>query len=170
MSQAQFITTMFRYKAWANDEMLNAVQRFDEERHAPERHAAIYLLNHTYIVDRIFADHLCGRTHGYLAATERENPPLDKLSHDIRRSDAWYVNYTTGLTGEELAESIDFTFTDGALGRMSRAEMLVHALMHGGYHRGAIGRIMAQLSIRPPGDVLTGYLHKTEGPARRRML
>lgn len=67
----------------------------------------------------------------------------------VKESDHWYVDYVSRLTPEDLNESVDFTFTDGVLGRMSREEMLSHVVLHGGYHRGAIGRIMAQLSITP---------------------
>ena len=63
------------------------------------------------------------------------------------------------MTEGRYHESIEFTFTDGALGRMSREEMLTHVVIHGAYHRGAIGRIMAELSITPPRDVFTRYLH-----------
>ncbi|TCU33592.1 hypothetical protein EV129_11597 [Rhizobium azibense] len=40
-------------------------------------------------------------------------------------------------------------------------------LSMGGYHRGEMGRIFWQLSITPPWDTFTVYLHQTE-PARRR--
>jgi hypothetical protein len=39
----------------------------------------------------------------------------------------------------------------------------------GGYHRGAIGRILAQLSITPPRDVFTGFLHFAQPAAWRRV-
>ena len=34
------------------------------------------------------------------------------------------------------------------------------------YHRGAVGRIMAQVAVPPPRDIFTLYLHQSE-PARR---
>ena len=46
--------------------------------------------------------------------------------------------------------------------------MLIHVVTHGAYHRGAIGRILAQLSVAPPRDVFTGYLHQSE-PSRREL-
>ena len=51
-------------------------------------------------------------------------------------------------------------------GQMSRAEMLLHLVTHGGYHRGAIGRILVQCGITPPRDTLTTFLHRCE-PGRR---
>ena len=49
---------------------------------------------------------------------------------------------------------------------MSREEMLGHVVTHGGYHRGAVGRVMAQVSVAPPRDIFTVYLHRAE-PERR---
>ncbi len=169
VSEAQFIKTMFLYKAWANDEILTTIMRFDEQAHATERQTAIRILNHTYVVDRIFAANLTGLPHEYVTTNTAETPSLEHLSGAIKTSDEWYVDYIGGLGPAALGEIVDFTFTDGDPGRMSRAEMLTHVVLHGGYHRGAVGRIMAQLSITPPRDVFTGYLHKVEPAARRRV-
>jgi uncharacterized damage-inducible protein DinB len=94
---------------------------------------------------------------------------LDQLESAIKISDRWYVDYVSQFGSEDLTDSVDFTFTDGALGRMSREEMLSHVVLHGGYHRGAIGRILAQISITPPRDVFTGFLHISEPAAWRRV-
>ncbi|MNE58580.1 DinB family protein [compost metagenome] len=61
---------------------------------------------------------------------------------------------------------ISFNFVDGDKGQMSREEMLLHLVTHGGYHRGAIGRILVQCGITPPRDTLTAFLHRSE-PGRR---
>jgi 4-aminobutyrate aminotransferase-like enzyme len=71
----------------------------------------------------------------------------------MRDSDEWYVDYVSELTPEELVESIDFTFTDGDPGRMSRAERVTHVIVHGGYRDillGATGRNGDVLKIRSP--------------------
>jgi len=168
MAETQIITTMIKYKQWANNEILASMPMFDPQAHATERHTAIRILNHTYVVDRIFAAHLTQVRHDYAAPFTTETPTLELLSADIKTSDEWYVGYVTDLTPAQLDESIDFTFTDGDPGRMTRAEMLAHLALHGDYHRGAVGRIMSQLSIKPP-EAFTAYLHKTEPSARRRL-
>jgi uncharacterized damage-inducible protein DinB len=141
----------------------------DEKAHPDERHTAIRILNHTYVVDRIFAGNLQRLEHGYTATNTPDTPTLEQLELALKKSDQWYLEYVSMLEPTALSESIDFTFTDGGLGRMSREEMLAHLVLHGGYHRGAIGRILAQLSITPPRDVFTGFLHVTEQAARRRV-
>lgn len=84
----------------------------------------------------------------------------------VRETDAWYIGYASGLSDAELAENVDFTFTDGGHGRMSRVEMLMQVITHGGYHRGAVGRILAECGLQPPRDLYTRFLHDTQ-PARR---
>ena len=168
MSERRLITTLFKYKAWANDEILTAMRQFDEQARSAERQATITILNHTYVVDRIFAANLRRLPHEYKATNTTNIPTLEQLTAAIWASDAWYIDYVAGLGQEDFNEDITFTFTDGKPGEMSRIEMLMHLIMHGEYHRGAIGKIMTELSIKPP-DAFTVYLHKTEPAARRRL-
>ena len=58
----------------------------------------------------------------------------------------------------DLDEVLEFTFTDGDPGRMSRAEMLGHVLTHGNSHRGAIGPKLGAMKIKAGPDMLTSYL------------
>ena len=157
---------LFRYKAWANDELLTALARLGAE--APITKLALKALSHTYVVDRIFAAHLQGRDHEYTAANLSELPTLERLSADIRASDREYVGYVTTLDRHQLAERIDFTFTDGAPGCMSREEMLMHVITHGVGHRGQVSALMLLNSVTPASDGFTTYLHKAEALTRRR--
>ena len=162
MSSATLLLSLFKYKAWANDELFLELEKLDPEAHKTERHTAIRLLNHIYVVDRIFAAHLGGLVHSYTATNTPETPSLHELRSAVAQTDRWYVQYVEDLAPERLAEMVSFTFTDGANGCMSREEMLAHVATHGGYHRGAVGRIMAQLSVPPPRDIFTVYLHRAE--------
>jgi uncharacterized damage-inducible protein DinB len=170
VNASPLLATWFKYKLWANGEILAAIKLLDEKAHSDERHTAIRILNHTYVVDRIFAAHLQRLEHGYAATNTTDTPMLEQLESAVKKSDQWYLEYLSNLEPSALSVSIDFTFADGALGRMSREEMLAHVVLHGSYHRGAIGRILAQLSITPPRDVFTGFLHIAEPAARRRVV
>ena len=166
MSATTVLQSLFKYKAWAIDELFTEIENINADTHPAERHLAIRLLNHIYIVDRIFAAHLRGTTHNYTGANTTDTPPLSALRAAFAASDQWYVDYVAAATVEQLAEKRHFSFTDGQAGCMSREEMLAHVATHGGYHRGAIGRILAQLDMAPPRDTLTVFLHRTE-PERR---
>jgi Uncharacterized protein conserved in bacteria len=118
------------------------------------------------VVDRIFAAHLGGKTHPYTFANTTETPTLEELREGIAASDRWYADYVAAVTPAQLAEKIAFSFTDGDKGRMTREEMLMHVTTHGGYHRGAVGRILVNAGAQPPRDIFTTYLHSAQ-PQRR---
>jgi uncharacterized damage-inducible protein DinB len=149
---------LFRYKAWANDELLTALAKFGGE--SPITKLAIKALSHTYVVDRIFAAHLRGKVHAYTSANLSELPTLGDLSTDIRASDREYVDFVAALEHDQLAERIKFTFTDGAPGCMSREEMLMHVITHGVGHRGQVSAVMLLNCVTPARDGFTSYLHK----------
>jgi len=166
VDQISTLERVFSYKAKANEEILTAMRQFDDA--SPAKEIAIRVLSHTYVVDRIFAANLTETEHGYTSPNTRHAPSLEELSAAIKTRDQWYIDYVSRLDEAQLAERIDFTFTDGLPGRMSREEMLTHLTIHGAGHRGQVGLIMMENSITPPADGFTSYLHKTEASNRRR--
>ena len=166
MSTSTLLISLFKYKAWANVELFAGLGKLDPVLHQSERHTAIRLLNHIHVVDSIFAAHLAGEPHAKEGTNTPETPTLEALGNAVTASDRWYIAYVGNVPSDRLAERVSFTFTDAQVGTMSREEMLAHVITHGGYHRGAVGRIMAQLSITPPRDTFTVYLHQSE-PQRR---
>lgn len=157
---------LFRYKAWANNELLTALAKLGGE--SPITGLAIKALSHSYIVDRIFAAHLMRKAHAYTSANSIEMPTLEDLSADIRKSDREYIEYVSALDRDLLAERIDFAFTDGTPGSMSREEMLMHVITHGIGHRGQVSAVMLLNAIPPAKDGFTTYLHEAEASTRGR--
>jgi uncharacterized damage-inducible protein DinB len=160
------LRSLFQYRAWANDELLTALAELGDA--SPTTKLAIQALSHTYVVDQIFAAHLRREVHGYTSANSSQMPTLEDLSADIRASDRAYVEYVSTLDHDQLAERIDFTFTDGAPGRMSREEMLMHVITHSAGHRGQVSAVMLLNSVTPAKDGFTTYLHGVEASTRRR--
>lgn len=106
--------------------------------------------------------------HSYTSANLSEMPTLEDLSADMRKSDQEYLDYVSALDRDRLAERIDFAFTDGAPGRMSREEMLIHVITHGAGHRGQVSAVMLLHSVPPARDGFTTYLHVAEASTRGR--
>jgi len=156
---------LFRFKAWANDELLTALAGLGDE--SPVVALAKRALSHSYIVDRIFAAHLRRETHAYTSANASEMPTLHDLSGDIRGSDREYVDYVSALDRSQLEERLDFRFTDGAGGCMSREEMLMHVITHGIGHRGQVSAVMLLNSAPAAKDGFATYLHQAEASLRR---
>lgn len=160
------LPSLFRYKAWADGELLDALATLDPQQHPEAHHTALRIFNHIHVVDAIFKGNLLGEPHGFCATNTPETPTLDMLRTAIHALDAWFLDYVASLGQAESEAVISFNFVDGDRGQMSREEMLLHLVTHGGYHRGAIGRILVQCGITPPRDTLTTFLHRSE-PGRR---
>jgi uncharacterized damage-inducible protein DinB len=160
------LQSLFRQKAAINEEFFAVIGQIDAGAQATERRALIRLMNHIHVVDSIFAGHLRGEPHGYDATNTPETPTLDALRDAVLASDRGYLELIDALTAPQLAQAVDFTFTDGQHGRMSREEMLGHVITHGSYHRGEVGQMLKRISKAPPRDLFTAYLHRAE-PQRR---
>ena len=165
MSQ-KILSSLFAQKSWANRELFDAVSGVTAAEHEASRHAAIRTLNHIYVVDRIFRAHLAGETHTYTASNTTETPELGELHFAVAETDLWFENYVGKVDNDALETRLSFQFTDGDPGRMTGEEMLFHVLTHGAYHRGNVGQILKGISVSPPRDLFTKFLHVHE-PSRR---
>jgi uncharacterized damage-inducible protein DinB len=166
MSDTSLLASLFGQKTWANRELFDVLATVNADEHGAALHMAIRTLNHIYVVDRIFRAHLLGETHGYDATNTPATPALGELDFAVAETDLWFEAHLAGLDAAALAEPVAFRFTDGDRGRMTRAEMLMHVITHGAYHRGNVGQVLKSISVAPPRDLLTKFLHLRE-PARR---
>jgi uncharacterized damage-inducible protein DinB len=160
------LTSLFRFKSWADAELLDSLGAVDALAHAAPYKMALRTVNHLHVVDQIFRGDLQGVAHGFEATNTPHTPTLAELRQSMSAVDDWYVRYVDGLGEARLAEEIRFSFTDGDAGCMTRHEILMHVLTHGGYHRGAVGQVLRGVGIAPPRELYTRFLHATE-PQRR---
>ena len=163
---SRLFTDAFRYKAWANNALLDDGER--QWAALPEEDARFFvrILNHAHVVDRIFIGHLTGKPHGFDADNTVATPAIPELRAAVAQVDAWLVDYAARATGEELARGIAFEFTDDDRGCMRAEEMLLHLLTHGNLHRGMAERVLAVHGLDRPADTFTHFLHLTD-PSRR---
>lgn len=153
----ELLTRLFQYKVWADDQLLVTLSTLGPE--SPVMPLAIKALAHTCVVDRIFAAHLRRQPHGYVSTNPEQLPTLGDLSADIRAGDRELVDHVSTLDDAQLSERIAFTFTDGAPGCMSRAEMLAHLITHGAGHRGQVSALLLLNNLPVARDGFTTYLH-----------
>ena len=153
------LNTLLSYKRWANTELFDSLFKVHASAAAEPAHTMLRLLNHVYVVDRIFQAHLLGQPHGYTALNTAQTPDLRVLWQAVQQLDNWYLDYAASLTSQDAQERLNFNYVDGKAACMSRAEMLLHVVNHGSYHRGAVGELLHQCGLPPPHDVLTVFLH-----------
>ncbi|TWE05337.1 putative damage-inducible protein DinB [Pseudomonas sp. AG1028] len=156
----------FKYKKWANEELLALGERQLEQLSEKDAEFFIRILNHTTVVDSLFISRLSGEAECYSGDNTRETPTFDELRARIAQNDAWLVTFAERATAEELQRVIVFRFTDGDLGQLSVEEVLLHLLTHGSNHRGMAARTLAINGLERPKDTFTRYLYQAQ-PGRR---
>jgi uncharacterized damage-inducible protein DinB len=159
------LKSLLAYKAWADAELFTVLAALPQE-HAEQLRTSVRILNHIHVVDRLFRARLAAEPEPFAATNTKETPTLGQVRGDVASTDAWYVDYVSTLGQPALSQVLDFTFTDGDRGRMSREEILLHVITHGGYHRGNVGQVLKSISVAPPRDLYTRFVHQSE-PARR---
>jgi uncharacterized damage-inducible protein DinB len=158
-----------RYGAWANRLIFDAVAALPEGEAVKPRKSLfrniVHMLNHNYVIDRIFQAHMEGRAHGYSARNTPDHPPLADLWRAQQEIDAWYVAWSDALSDAALAETVNFTFVGGGEGALTRGEILLHIVNHTSYHRGFVAQMFYEIPARPPTTDLPVYLRDARGKA-----
>lgn len=151
-----------RYNAWAGRMIFDAAAKLPPEEVTRPRKSVFksiaHMLNHIYVIGRVFQAHLEGRAHGYTARNTPGHPPLEELRRAQAELDAWYVSMSDALTPATAMQRLRFDYIGGGAGEMTRAEMLLHVVNHGTYHRGFVADFFYQIPVQPPATDLTVYL------------
>lgn len=120
-----------------------------------------YWLNHIHIVDKIFHAHLCGEVHGFTSTVSDNIPELQLLRQEAANSNDWLIAYAGALDADMATERVQFVFTDGALGDMTREEILLHLLTHASYHLSTCSPLLEKNGLTIPPMLLTTMLSST---------
>lgn len=162
MSLLRTVRTLTRYNAWADKMIYAAVEALPEGEAIKPRNTLfkniVHMLNHNYVIDRIFQAHLEGREHGYAARNTPDHPPLPELWTAQAAVDHWYIAWSDRVTEAELDEKLAFTFVGGGEGAMTRAEIILHVVNHTSYHRGFVADLFYQVPAKPPTTDLPVFL------------
>jgi uncharacterized damage-inducible protein DinB len=145
-------------KRWADDGLYDVVGRSLGRLSHEDAAILLRILDHMYVVDRIFQNHLQGSSHGFTAPRSDRLPQLHTLAGSVRELDDWYASYVGKLSPDDFEQSVDFIFTSGGPARMRRGEIILHVCLHGTYHRGNAGIVLQKYGIAPNDDRMTDFL------------
>lgn len=98
------------------------------------------------------------------------SPTLTELRKQSDTLDRWLVQYAEGLDDDSLSETIDFVFTDGQPGCMSRVEMLMHVVTHGLFHMSVTSQILAKAGMPVSPVLATSYVRERDARCASRSL
>lgn len=160
------LVSLFEYKAWANRHLHASLERVAVRLHPDRFKTMLRILDHVGVVDQIIRCRLIGAEARFASTESARLPSLPELRMIVADTDRWYIEFASGVSAEHLRQRICFTFTDGDSGEMSREEMLLHVITHGGYHRGSVGQMLEDAGIDSPPDSLTKFLHRQEAERR----
>lgn len=117
-----------------------------------------YWLNHIHIVDKIFRAHLSGEVHRFTSTVSGDIPELQLLRQDAANSNDWLIAYAGSLNADMATERVQFVFTDGVPGDMTREEILLHLLTHASYHLSTCSPVLEKNGLKMPPMLLTTML------------
>lgn len=156
------IERLLAYKAWANDLTFDAVAALpkgEAERPRATRWDSIaYTLSHVLVVDDIFRHHLEGRRHDYRIRNMVERLDVAELRARQRDMDRWYIDHAARLRPNALSEVVRFEFVGGGHGEMTRADIFLHLVNHGTYHRGLVSDMLCQVPADMPANDFPVFL------------
>jgi uncharacterized damage-inducible protein DinB len=160
------IAMLARYKRWADESLLSMLDEIPAEERVKRRAAKygsmLHTLNHVHVIDKVFQAHLQQRAHGFTARNTPTHPPMPELRTAVAEVDNWYVAYVDSLSPGELDVPVGFDFIGGGSAVMTRAQMVIHVVNHGTYHRGFIADMMYEVGFAPRATDLTVFLRDVE--------
>jgi uncharacterized damage-inducible protein DinB len=147
------IRKLVRYKAWANELLFAAVAKMPEPALlAPQPIVfgnLLRTLNHVLAMDHVWRSHLSGVPHGLGTRNPEFCPPFAEIVAMQNDMDRWYRDYADALSEADSTQIVDFNFIGGGPGAMTRADILLHVVNHGTYHRGHVAGMMRP-TLAPP--------------------
>ncbi|WP_341666799.1 DinB family protein [Alcaligenes sp. SDU_A2] len=161
MSQAASgLVQLMAHKQWMDKGMYTALQapEYAERPEMVER--ALYWLNHNYIVDQIFKGHLLGQPCAFTSTVSTTFPPLQELCALSEALNEWLVDYAGQLDDISAKEEIEFVYTDGDRGLMTRAQMLMHLSSHGLCHISVTAQALSSQGLPVPPLLFSTYLNQ----------
>lgn len=159
---------LLAYKEWANAisyEVVAGLPPGEAARLRATRWESIsYTLSHVLAVDDIFRCHLLAVPHAYAIRNFAAPLPLAEIGERQREMDAWYRDHATKLDERGLQNVVAFEFVGGGRGALRRADILLHVVNHGTYHRGLISDMLCQVPAEMPANDLTVFLREAWPP------
>lgn len=153
-----FLEELLEYKAWANALFFERCSTLSPEQYTapqPIKFGSLArTLQHVYDMDLVWKAHLTATRHGFTSRTPQTASPLEDLAASQARLDAWYLDYVRKTDPATLETPLRFGFVEGGEGRMTPAQMLMHVVNHGTYHRGHAAMMLYGFGVKPPGTDL----------------
>ncbi len=154
------LTTLMQHKQWIDAAFYDVAGSVAVASKPELQREVLYWLSHIHIVDRIFFAHLTGKTHAFTSTVSDDIPELDELRGRSTALNDALIELASSMSNQASQEVVEFVFTDGMHGTMTRQEMLLHLSTHGLYHLSVTGTHLIKAGVAMPPVLLTTMLHR----------
>jgi|SRR3954468_11788520 uncharacterized damage-inducible protein DinB len=143
-----YLHKLFRYDEWANREVLNTVRSL-----APFPQRPIQLLAHILSAEQLWLERLTSQEQSLPVWPELNVEQCEALIAGLAK--AW-GSYFGEMRDDELPRIIRYRNSKGEVWESRVEDVLMHVVMHSGYHRGQIAAEVRASGNTPP---YTDFIH-----------
>jgi len=168
------VNALFRYNAWANEQVLGAVSRIPRQTSSYPLHPLpegsirgvlthivwsewIWLQRWTGVTRLVFQPADFGKVPPDLVFTADDFPDVESLRSRFAEVASDTAAYLHGLGAEELDRRVELLTPTGEVWARTLWRLLVHAVNHSTYHRGQVAVMLRERGFAPAPSDLVGF-------------
>jgi uncharacterized damage-inducible protein DinB len=137
----------FSYNAWANQEVLNAIEPDDATSQS------LYLFSHVLSAERLWLERIRQQPQSLPVWPRFTVEECKRLASEMGSS---WQKYLNEVDSSQLSDEVAYRNSKGERWTNSVHDILSHVLLHSSYHRGQIAKEMRAQGKQP---AYTDYIH-----------
>lgn len=147
MNLADSLRRQFAYNAWANREVLAAIQKNGGSERATQ------LMSHILAAERVWLERLKQQPQ---TVPVWPKPDVHQCETDAADLAQLWHDYLDLITAGDVSQEISYKNSKGESWSSAIADILTHVVTHSAYHRGQIASHMREKGQTP---AYTDYIH-----------
>jgi uncharacterized damage-inducible protein DinB len=168
------VKALFRYNAWANEQVLGAVSRIPREALSHPLHPRpegsiqgvlthivwsewIWLQRWTGVTRLVFQPADFGKVPGGLVFSADDFPDVESFRRRFATVATDTAAYLDGLEAGELDRPLELLTPNGDRWALPLWRQLVHAVNHSSYHRGQVAVMLRERGFAPAPSDFVGF-------------
>ena len=160
MVTPELLRFLFQYNQWADRRMLDACGALSNEQFTRNLGSSFSSVRdtvaHLYGAEYVWNERIHGRSPTALVSGAGF-PDLAAVREKLEEIDAYYIDYVSKLTQEDLDRVIRYKGFTGEEFSNPLWQSLHQLTNHASYHRGQITTMLRQLGAKPASTDLIGY-------------
>jgi uncharacterized damage-inducible protein DinB len=150
MELLDYLRREFAYDAWANREVLTALNKSGDSGSR-----CLRLLAHVVSAERLWLDRIKGQPQSLPVWPD---VTMERCRQELERTGKLWSEYLADVSADRLSQKIRYKNSKGEDLTSSVQDILTHVLLHSAYHRGQIASQMRADGNEP---AYTDFIHAT---------